>query len=116
MADERRTVIVTTNLSIEARSDGKMFAAHLLGLGLTAYGRTEEQARESVTQSFKQWVGLYRDAGILEKRLNELGVLWQWLDEYDGDVPVEHVTEPKRAESVENMPQYHAFSKFRLAA
>ena len=117
MADGRRTVVVTTNLSIQRRSDGKMFAAHLDGLGLTAYGYTAEDARESVVQSFKQWVGLHRDEGILERRLNQLGVLWQWLDSYEGDLPVEHVTDLASAAFAEDAPRYHAFhGDFALAA
>ena len=117
MTHERRTVVVTTNLSIGRRSDGKMFAAHLDGLGLTAYGYTAEDAREGVTQVFGTWVNLHRDAGILEKRLNEYGVPWQWLDEYDGPMPVEHVAGRTDAASVDAPPQYRAFhGEFALAA
>ena len=42
-----------------------------------------------LTQCYSRWVHLHREAGILPKRLNELGAKWQWLDEYDGDIPVE---------------------------
>ena len=117
MVDERRTVVVTTNLSIGKRSDGKMFAAHLDGLGLTAYGYTAEEAREGVTQLYGQWVNWHRDAGILEKRLNEYGVPWQWLDEYDGDIPVEQIHERTNASPVDAQPQHHAIhGEFALAA
>ena len=86
---DNRKIVVITDLTIQKRKDGKMFAAHMDVLGLTAYGRTAESARENLTQCYSRWVHLHREAGILPKRLNELEAKWQWLDEYDGDIPVE---------------------------
>ena len=57
---DNRKIVVITDLTIQKRKDGKMFAAHMDVLGLTAYGRTAESARENLTQCYSRWVHLHR--------------------------------------------------------
>ena len=90
-----RKVVVKTTISIETREDGKMFAGRLMELGLTSYGRTPNEASKAVKRQFHRIIDEYRKMGllVLEKRLNEIGVEWCWLDEYtDADTPVEDTT------------------------
>ncbi len=98
-------VVVQTSLSIEWRQDGGMCAAHLNGLGLTAYGRGRDEAREGVKRLFKTWVDGYRRLGVLEQRLDRIGADWRWYDDYKGDVPVEDTTSGGQApfDAVESM-------------
>lgn len=93
---EQPLVVVTANLSIERRNDGQMFAAHLEDLGLTAYGRTVEDARKELIGVFKAWVNFYRERGLLEERLNQMGAEWTWVHTYEGDIPVEYTNAAAR--------------------
>ena len=89
LSERSAQVVVVTNVSLEMRNDGKMFAAHLDAVGITAYGRTPADARDSVKSAFRTWVGLYRELGVLEERLDQIGVTWFRAEEYSGDIPVE---------------------------
>ena len=114
-----RPIVVTTNLSMETRNDGKMYAAHLEELGLTAYERTPEKARERVFDLFNQFVNLHRaeGAGVLEQRLADLGVQYEWMDQYAGELPVLDTREPsasQRATSPSSYSELHG--KSSLAA
>ena len=93
---ETGKVVVQTSLSIERLKGGAMYAAHLNGLGLTAYGRAPSEARAAVKGLFKTWVDGYRRLGVLEKRLDRVGADWRWCDDYKGDIPVEDTTDVGR--------------------
>lgn len=84
-------VVVRTSLSIESLKNGSVYAAHLNGMGLTAYGRAPSEAREAVKRLFKVWVDGYRKLGVLEARLDRIGADWRPYEDYRGDVPVEDV-------------------------
>ncbi len=86
-----KKVVVKTTLTIESRQGGLMFAARLKGLGLTGYGRTHDEAKESVKALFKQWVDGYRQLGVLAERLDCIGAEWCWYDEYQDSAPIEDV-------------------------
>ena len=90
MPNEVPVVVVRTHLTIEMRDDGKMFAGRLKRLGLTAYARTAEGARGAVLRLFNQWVNLHRNQGegVLEQRLDQLGVAHEPLDSYSGQAPI----------------------------
>jgi hypothetical protein len=79
-----RKVVVLVSIKIAKRSDGQMFAAHIPELGLTAYGRTEEEARQAVKSQFNRFINKYRElgSGLLEKRLNQVKATWFWEDQY----------------------------------
>ncbi len=89
---EEREVVVTTVLSFEPRHDGKIRAARLKDIGLTAYGKSDAEAEDKVKRQFARLVSEYRQLGLLEQRLNEVGVTWCWRNEYkDASLPVQNV-------------------------
>ena len=93
--DKSRKVVVMVSIKVAKRSDEKMFAARIPELGLTAYGRNEEMARESVKVQFNRFINKYRELGLdlLEKRLNQVGVEWYWEDKYPSDgLPIEYTS------------------------
>ena len=92
LSERSAQVVVMTNLSLEIRNDGKMFAAYLDAVGITGYGRTIGDARDSVKRAFRTWVEMYRELGVLEERLDQIGVTWFRADEYSGEIPVEDTT------------------------
>ena len=85
-------IVVKSTLSYESHKGGRMVAAHLKSLGLTAYGYTTEDARSNVISLVPKWINLLRQLGILEKRLDDMGVEWWRFDDYDGSLPVEDTT------------------------
>ena len=96
-------IVVKTTLSFESHKGGRMVAAHLDTLGLTAYGYTREEARDSVKGLFLKWVSLLRQMDILEQRLLDMGVEWWRFDDYDGSLPVEDTT-PDASAPVDSSP------------
>ena len=87
---DAREVVVKTALSIEERGDGRVFAARLKELGLTAYGQSPAEAKSKVKRQFNTLINEYRKLGLLEQRLNRVGVEWRWRDEYsDENAPIE---------------------------
>lgn len=123
--NDNRKVVVLVSIKTSTRTDGKMFAAHLPELGLTAYGRTEEDAKCAVRALFASFIDQYRSLGLLEKRLNQIGAKWYWEDEYPNDgIPIEYVTDanavastvaPSRPATHPNVA-YVSTSDLRLAA
>ena len=77
-----KEVVVKTVLSIEERGDGEVFAARLKELGLTAYGRTPSEAKSKVKGRFHAFIAECRKRGVLEARLDRVGVEWGWRGEY----------------------------------
>ena len=96
-------IVVKTTLSFESHKGGRMVAAHLDNLGLTAYGYTRKEARDSVKGLFLKWISLLRQLNILEQRLHDMGVEWWRFDDYDGNLPVEDTT-PDAPASMESSP------------
>ena len=91
-AKHHAKIVVKTTLSFESHKGGRMVAAHLDTLGLTAYGYTREDARDNVKGLFHTWVSWLRRLNILEERLGEMRVEWWEFDDYDGSLPVEDTT------------------------
>ena len=111
-----RKVVVKTALSIESRQDGRMFAAHL-SLGLTGYGRTPGEAKESAKALFNKWVNAYRELGVLVERLDELGADWRWYDEYTDATPVEDTApDAQQAASTQGTPALSDRTTMAVAA
>ncbi len=99
----QREVVVKTLLSIEEREDGRVFAARLRELGLTAYGHDTSEAKSNVKRLFNKLINEYRKLGLLEERLNGIGVEWFWRDQYqnlegEGEETAKPATPPKPAE------------------
>ena len=91
MKRDDKTIIVETTLRKEYRAGG--CAAHLVPLGLTAYGETMEEAEHNLKALFNRFINQYRQLGVLGDRLtNHFQVDWWPADEYDGELEVEDTT------------------------
>ena len=91
MSDKK--VVVLLSLVQLKHKEKALVAARFPELGLTAYGRTETQAEDAVKGVFRRWVEKHREAGVLQQRLEQAGVRWYWLDEYDHWLPVEDMSQ-----------------------
>ena len=113
---DNRKVVVKTALSIESRQGGRMFAAHL-SLGLTGYGSTPDEAKESVKALFCKWVNAHREWGVLAERLDDLGADWSWYDEYADSLPVEDAAPDVRQPTpTQGTPDLHDQKPLAVAA
>ena len=91
MKRDDKAIIVETTLRKEYRAGG--CAAHLVLLGLTAYGETMEEAEHNLKALFNRFINQYRQLGVLGDRLtNHFQVDWWPADEYDGKLEVEDTT------------------------
>ena len=90
MGEAEPAIVAFVSLKIERRNDGKMFAAHIEELGITAYERTVKGAESAAFDLFNRWVNLYRAAGtaVLENRLEGLGVEYSPMGDYQGPHPI----------------------------
>lgn len=88
---EQRKVVVPIHLKYFRNEDMDVLAVHSEELGLTGYGCTEEEARESFKRVFSAFIQVSRSKGFLENMLNRIGVDWHWADEYEK--PYEDVSE-----------------------
>lgn len=84
-------VVVVAPLECKNTTDNTMFVTRIRELGLTAYGKTHEEAKQSLRKMFATFVELYRKTENLEERLNRSGLTWYYESEYRGDVPAESV-------------------------
>ena len=76
-----RKVVIPVHLTYFSNDDLNIIAAHSQELGLTGYGNSEEEARQSFKKVFCLFVQTSRAEGFLEDMLNRLGVEWKWADE-----------------------------------
>ncbi len=90
MAKQRRVVVVVAPRVLTNSTTGQ-HAARILGLGLTGYGWTHEEALAKVKRMYVSAVYAHRDLGTLEAWLDRSGLKWSWEDEYKGVLPVEYV-------------------------
>ena len=84
MGTHRRVVV---HVPLESAVRGDRIVARLGGLGLFAYGDSEEEAIQAVKGHFREFVATYRESGQLETRLTQYQVKWWWEDEYPADQP-----------------------------
>lgn len=80
MSTRQGKVVVLVTPEISRHQNGDLFAARFPELGLTAYGRTEEQAWEDLKVMYRAFIGELRRKGVLEERLNQVGVKWHWAE------------------------------------
>ncbi len=90
MSSHRQVVVLVRPSLLQHKVTG-WFAARIPELGLTAYGKTADEALTKVRRMFASTVYAHREAGTLERWLTSSGVRWWWRDEYDGSLPVEEV-------------------------
>lgn len=93
MAYEGKVVVNITPEYLHNEEEG-IHAARIQPLGITAYGRSEEDAAEKIKRMFAAAVNAHRANGALEEWLNQSGLEWNWFDKYEGDTPVEDVEIP----------------------
>ena len=77
---EDKTIAVLTPMTLYNHKSGKIVAARLEELGLTAYGHTREEAITACENLFDKFTLAYKNRGSLIDRLNEVGVAWHWVD------------------------------------
>ena len=94
MSEDRKVVVMVTPEFLH-NEDMNLFAARIRPLGLTGYGESREAASVKIKRMFAAWVKGNRIVGTLEERLDASGLEWHWLDEYNGDKPVEMVQSAK---------------------
>ena len=88
---QRKVVVIVSPDYLHDRETGT-FAARITPLGLTAYGMSQEEASSKVKKMFASAVETRRMRGSLTRWLDNSGLDWYWLDEYEEDVPVEDAT------------------------
>ena len=84
MRSNGKKVVVLVSEELRTHESGKC-ALRFRSLGLTAYGRTEDETRVALHKMFRLFVNDLRRRGILEDRLGRLGVKWYPGDEYPGN-------------------------------
>ena len=84
-------VVVVAPLECKNTTDNTMFVTRIRELGLTAYGKTHEEAKQSLRKMFATFVELYRKTENLEERLNRSGLTWYYESEYRGEIPAESI-------------------------
>ena len=89
---EDKVVVVLQPTLLRHRTEG-IYAARFTELGLTAYGETEHEAMRILKETFRNFVRLYRADGQLHQRLDQAGVQWYKLQDFDGEY--EDVTQVK---------------------
>ena len=93
MAYEGKVVVNIAPEYLHNEEEG-IHAARIRPLGITAYGRSEEDAAEKIKRMFAAAVNAHRANGTLEAWLNQSGLEWNWFDKYEGGTPVEDVEIP----------------------
>ena len=93
MTQEGKVVAVVSPEYLYNEEEG-VHAARIRSLGITGYGRSEEEAAEKIKRMFTAMVNAHREYDSLEDWLNGSGVEWHWHDQYEGDTPVEDVGLP----------------------
>lgn len=104
MSENRKVVVMVTPEFLH-NEDLNLFAARIRPLGLTGYGESRDAASVKIKRMFAAWVKGCRIFGDLEERLNASGLEWHWLDEYEGNKPVEMVQSamPRRKATAANV-------------
>lgn len=121
----QRTVVVIVSPENLHDRETSTFAARINSLGLTAYGNTQEEASSRLKAMFASAVETRRTRGSLTRWLDGSGLEWYWLDEYQGDVPVEYARQSQqgvlhrdasRRRSSSNQTDWHHYDEWGVAA
>ena len=87
MLNEEGQVVINVHCITRYDDERGLHVARFPGLGLTARGKTEEEAMTHCKQLLGKFVRSYRSVGQLEKRLVQSGVEWWWRTDYPTDYP-----------------------------
>ncbi|MCI0441491.1 MAG: hypothetical protein L0177_20505 [Chloroflexi bacterium] len=116
MSGHEGKVVVLVTPEVVRHESGDLFAARFPELGLTAYGRTEEQAWDDLKIMCRAFIGELRRRGVLERRLNEVGVRWHWAEEYPDDLSTAADTTMLTSSHWDKVPTPLPFRSLELVA
>ncbi len=102
---QRKVVVIVSVEHLYSR-ETSTFAARIRPLGLTAYGSSQEEASGKVKRMFASAVETRRERGTLTPWLDRSELDWHWLDEYEGDVPVEDARLPSSKVALDDGRRY----------
>ena len=71
-------VVVNVTCRLYFHADREYYSARCPELGMTAYGKTEDEAVERFKLHFNEAIDAYREQGALRKVLENSGVQWRW--------------------------------------
>ena len=77
----QENLIIETGYVIQKHNRDGVFAARLPALGLTGYGKTEEEARNSCDNLYETFIQTHIEKETLTKVLGRAGVRWNWSDQ-----------------------------------
>lgn len=80
--DNTGRIVIETSISWEAWDNWDYMAARIRELGLTAYGRTKDEARTAVKHLFHEFITMHRELGDLDVHLKEIGIVGHSETEY----------------------------------
>lgn len=86
---DRLVVVVVEPTYLRNEETGR-FAARIEQLGLTAYASSRDEASDKIRRMFASAVKVRRARGTLVGWLDRSELEWRWIDEYDGDMPIEY--------------------------
>ena len=71
-------VVVNLTCRLYFHADREYFSARCRELGMTAFGKTADDALEHFKSHFNEAIDAYREQGALRKVLENSGVQWHW--------------------------------------
>ncbi len=92
MVQSTRLVVVRFTPVMMVREAEGIYAMRIKELGLTGFGDSVADARDSLDGLFQAFIVGHRSQDTLEEVLSRSGLEWSWEDEYKGDLPYEIVT------------------------
>lgn len=105
-------VIVLLEPSFFEHQENDRFAARFPQLGLTSFGKTRDEALESLKRLFVTFVRVRRENGTLEKFLDAAGVEWYRESEYPTNKGVvEYLAGPQPAPGMSGRGLYATLMK-----
>ena len=84
-------VVVSFDPELKRYPDQGLLAMRCRELGLTGYGRDCLEAQRAFGSILHFFLGEHRRRGDLEQVLERSGVVWCWVDEYQGEEALEAV-------------------------
>lgn len=71
-------VVVNLTCRLYFHADREYYSARCRELGMTAFGKTADDALEHFKSHFNEAIDAYREQGALRKVLENSGVQWHW--------------------------------------
>ena len=80
-------VVVSLICRFDFNADRQYYSARCWELGMSAYGKTQDEAIDNFKRHFNAAIQAYREGGKLEGVLTRSGVDWWWEGDYPADRP-----------------------------